>query len=107
MSFEKLLARSYAPLNFITIHGYPNLLPATSKWLDFLPRLDGNGDSAKQHLEDFYTFAENFELQHEDMMMKIFFKDLVWGCQRIPIPLCLEEGGIDSMSTFETIFMNS
>jgi hypothetical protein len=42
MSFEKLLARSYAPLNFITIHGYPNLLPATSKWLDFLPRLDGN-----------------------------------------------------------------
>jgi hypothetical protein len=40
-------------------------------------------------------------------MMKIFFKHLVWGCQRIPTPLCLEEGGIDSMPTFKTIPKNS
>lgn len=38
---------------------------AMSKWIDFLPRLNGNGSSAK-HLQDFYMFAKYFDLEHGD-----------------------------------------
>ena len=58
-------------------------MPTPAKWLSFLPEFGGSGGSAKQHFEYFYTIAKTFDLQHQDVVMKNFVKNLEWRCERI------------------------
>ena len=64
-------------MDFIAIYGYPNLLLAPSKWISLIYRFNGSECFTKKHLEYLCTFVDNFDLQLEDVAMKIFSKPCV------------------------------
>jgi hypothetical protein len=34
---EKIIARRFAPFNFSTISGFPNVVPSLNEWGDYFP----------------------------------------------------------------------
>ena len=66
---ERILIARYAPLNF------PNPLSAmpTRYYLKYMPKFIGEGDfTAEEHLEAFYSYAENINIQQEDVWTRVF-----------------------------------
>ena len=55
----------------LILHAYP------PNFIDYLPLFNG-GDhvAAKKHLEAFEIFIDNFQIMHEDVVMRIFRKYL-------------------------------
>jgi len=70
---EDILAQWFAPLNFLVVLGFPNLVPPTV-------RMDGltsyfqirPGDNSSQHLITFDQCMDQIDIQHEDVLMKMF-----------------------------------
>ena len=66
---ERILVARYAPLNF------PNPLSAMpiGDYLKYMPNFTREGDcTAKEHLEEFYSYAENINIEQEDVWTRVF-----------------------------------
>ena len=50
MAMEDILARRFAPLNFLAIVGYPHHVPQIDEWKDLLPIFyEGGNDNPVEH----------------------------------------------------------
>ena len=70
---ERLLVARYAPLNL------PNPLSAmpTGDYLKYMTKFIGEGDfTAEEHLETFYSYAENIHIEQEDVWNRVFVQCL-------------------------------
>jgi hypothetical protein len=45
--------------------------------MKYLPRFDNEGDNiAEEHLTTFYSFADNFQVDYDDVWIRIFAQSL-------------------------------
>jgi hypothetical protein len=70
---DTIVAARYAPL----ILPHPmNPLPA-GDYLKYMPKFTGEGDvTAEEHLAAFYSYADNLNIENEDVWMRVFFQIL-------------------------------
>ena len=70
---ERILVARYAPLNL------PNPLSAmpTGDYLKYMPKFTWEGDfTDEEHLEAFYNYAENINIEQEDVWTRVFVQSL-------------------------------
>ena len=70
---ERILVARYAPLNL------PNPLSAmpTGDYLKYMPKFTWEGYFiAEEHLEAFYSYAENINIEQEDVWTRVFMQSL-------------------------------
>ena len=70
---ERILIARYAPLIL------PNPLAAmpTGDYLKYMPKFTGEGDfTAEEHIEAFYSYAENINIEQEDVWTRVFVQSL-------------------------------
>jgi hypothetical protein len=49
----------------------------TGDYMKYLPRFNGEGDiTDEEHLAYFYSFADNFNIDHSDVWMRVFVQSL-------------------------------
>jgi uncharacterized small protein (DUF1192 family) len=70
---DAIVAARYAPL----ILPHPlNPLPA-GDYLKYMPKFSGEGDiTAEEHLAAFYSYADNLNIESEDVWMRVFVQSL-------------------------------
>jgi hypothetical protein len=70
---DSIFAARYAPL----ILPHPmNPLPA-GDYLKYMPKFTGEGDiTAEEHLAAFYSYADNLNIENEDVWMRVFVQSL-------------------------------
>jgi ribonuclease HI len=70
---DAIVAARYAPL----ILPQPlNPLPA-GDYLKYMPKFSGEGDvTAEEHLAAFYSYADNLNIENEDVWMRVFIQSL-------------------------------
>jgi ribonuclease HI len=70
---DAIVAARYAPL----ILPHPmNPLPA-GDYLKYMPKFTGEGDiTAEEHLAAFYSYADNLNIESEDVWMRVFIQSL-------------------------------
>jgi hypothetical protein len=74
---EEILARRFAPFNFSAIPGFPNVVPSMDEWGDYLPRFrEREEDNPAQHLSEFHELMHQWEIHHEDVLLKMFMFSL-------------------------------
>jgi hypothetical protein len=74
---EKILARRFAPFNFSAIPGFPNVVPSPNEWGDYLPIFGKcEEDDPAQHLSEFHELMRQWEIHHEDVLLKMFMFSL-------------------------------
>jgi hypothetical protein len=74
---EKILARRFAPFNFSAIPGFPNVVPSMDEWGDYLPIFGKcEEDNPAQHLSEFHELMRQWEIHHEDVLLKMFMFSL-------------------------------
>jgi hypothetical protein len=74
---EKILARRFAPFNFSAIPGFPNVVPSLDEWGDYLPIFGKcEEDNPAQHLSEFHELMHQWEIHHEDVLLKMFMFSL-------------------------------
>jgi hypothetical protein len=74
---EKILARRFAPFNFSAIPGFPNVVPSPNEWGDYLPIFGKREDeNPAQHLSEFHELMHQWEIHHEDVLLKMFMFSL-------------------------------
>jgi hypothetical protein len=74
---EKILARRFAPFNFSAIPGFPNVVPSLDEWGDYLPIFRScEEDNPTQHLIEFHELMHQWEIHHEDVLLKMFMFSL-------------------------------
>jgi len=66
----------YASLDFTPIPSYPNPLSSGHLWHEHLLKFQGHGVPSAQHLRDFNEFANHFNINHDDVLMKVFLMTL-------------------------------
>ena len=66
---DAIIAERYAPL----ILTQPmNALPA-GDYLKYMPNFSGEGEvTTEENLADFYAYADNLNIEHEDVCMRVF-----------------------------------
>ena len=70
---ERILVARYAPLVFLN----PLTAMPTRDYLKYMPKFTGEGDfAAKEHLEAFYSYAENINIEQEDVWTIVFVQSL-------------------------------
>jgi hypothetical protein len=70
---DVIIAARYAPLVL------PQVLYAflAGDYMKYLPRFNGEGEvTAEEHLTYFYSFADNFNVEHTDVWMRLFVQSL-------------------------------
>ena len=70
---ERILVSRYAPLIL------PNPLAAMPTWdyLKYMPKFIGEGDfTTEEHLEAFYSYARNINIEQEDVWTRVFVQSL-------------------------------
>ena len=70
---ERIVVARYAPLIF------PNPLVAmpTGDYLKYMPNFTREGDfTAEEHLEEFYSYAKNINIEQEDVWTRFFVQSL-------------------------------
>ena len=70
---DSIVTARYAPL----IQPHPmNPLP-TGDYLKYMPKFTGEGDiTAEEHLAAFYSYADNLNIENEDVWMRVFIQSL-------------------------------
>jgi hypothetical protein len=70
---DAIVAARYAPL--VLPHPVNPLL--TGDYLKYMPKFTGEGDAtAKEHLAAFYSYADNLNIENEDVWMRVFVQIL-------------------------------
>jgi hypothetical protein len=54
---------------------YPNKAP--SGWISHVPRFHGENHLAIQHIASFMDYASEINIDHEDVIMKLFYHSLI------------------------------
>jgi len=73
MVIPAFLENKFAPLDFSSIAGYPNLVPSICEWYIYWPSFSGNIDRISyHHVEDFHECVEQLGISFEYVKM-IFF----------------------------------
>jgi hypothetical protein len=71
-AMEDILARRFAPLIFLVVPSFTNLVPLPSEWMDYLPIFkEEKEDNPTQHLVTFYQCMDQLGILHKDVLMKI------------------------------------
>ena len=66
---ERILVARYAPVNFPN----PLLAMPTGDYLKYIPKFTGEGYfTAEEHLEAFYIYVENINIEQEDVWTRVF-----------------------------------
>jgi len=100
---EKILARRFAPFNFSAIPGFPNVVPSLDEWGDYLPIFGkGEEDNPAQHLIEFHELMHQWEIHHEDVLLKMFMFSLVGDARKWYHSL--PPATISSLSDFHAAF---
>ena len=78
-SIEKICkyisTKRYMPLNFNGIHGFPN--PMLYNLRKYFPKFNGKHDNlGSHHVQMFNDLIGDYEIDHEDMHMKLFVQTL-------------------------------
>jgi hypothetical protein len=74
---EAILARTFAPLNFLVVPSFENLMPLPLLWMDYLPVFkEEKEDNPSQHLVTFHQCMDQLGILHEDVLMKMFMYSL-------------------------------
>jgi uncharacterized small protein (DUF1192 family) len=70
---DAIVAARYAPL----VLPHPmNPLP-TGDYLKYMPKFSGEGDiTTEEHLASFYSYADNLNIENEDVWMRVFVQSL-------------------------------
>jgi hypothetical protein len=70
---DSIVAARYAPL----VLPHPmNPLPA-GDYLKYMPKFSGEGDiTAEEHLDSFYSYEDNLNIDYEDVWMRVFVQSL-------------------------------
>jgi hypothetical protein len=67
---------TFDPLSFAEFSDYPHDLPA-HKWLKSIPLFAGqSGESVEEHLDKCLQVVSDFEVEHEDVVMRMFVSPL-------------------------------
>ena len=74
---ERILARKFAPFSFSDVLGFPNVVPTSNEWNDEFPIFrEHKEDNPAQHLIEFHERMHQWEIHHEDVLMKMFMYSL-------------------------------
>jgi hypothetical protein len=69
---------SFYPLSFDAFIDYPHKLPAR-KWLKWIPLFSGRlGELFNDHFDKFLQVVWDFNVEHEDVVMRMFVSTLEW-----------------------------
>jgi hypothetical protein len=70
---DQIVVARYAPLILPQVmYAFP-----PNDYMRYLPRFNGDGSvAAKEHLSLFYSFADNFNVEHVDVWMRLFVQNL-------------------------------
>jgi hypothetical protein len=100
---EKILARRFAPFNFSAIPGFPNVVPSLDEWGDYLPIFRScEEDNPAQHLGEFHELMYQWEIHHEDVLLKMFMFSLAGDAREWYHSL--PPASISSLSEFHAAF---
>jgi hypothetical protein len=70
-------ARRFSPFNFSVVPGFPNVVPTPNEWVDYFPIFrEHKEDNPAQHLHEFHELMLQWEIHHEDVLMKMFMFSL-------------------------------
>ena len=71
------MARRFSPFNFSVVPGFPNVVPTVDELVDFLPIFkEHKDDSPAKHLYEFHGLMHEWEIHHEDVLLKMFMFSL-------------------------------
>jgi hypothetical protein len=102
-AFAALLARRFAPLDFSTVPGFPHPVPSIDIWGDHLPRFaEKKGDNPSDHLIRFHQCMIQLDINHEDVLMKMFVFSLEGDAREWY--RSLPPSSISSLKEFHTVF---
>jgi hypothetical protein len=74
---DKILAQRFAPFNFSAIPGFPNVVPTIDEWVDFFPIYkEHKDDNPAQHPCEFHELMHQWEIHHDDVLLKMFMLSL-------------------------------
>jgi hypothetical protein len=70
---DEIVAARYAPLVLPQVmFSFP-----PNDYMKYLPKFNGNGAvTAEEHLSSFYSFADNFNVEHAGVWMRLFVQSL-------------------------------
>jgi len=70
---ERIIAARYGPLVLST---HLNAMP-TGEYHNYMPKFTRTeGVTTKEHLESFYSYADNLDISEDDVWMRVFFQSL-------------------------------
>jgi hypothetical protein len=102
-AFAALLAQRFAPLDFSTVPGFPHPVPSIDIWGDHLPRFaEKKGDNPSDHLIRFHQCMIQLDINHEDVLMKMFVFSLEGDAREWY--RYLPPSSISSLKKFHTVF---
>jgi hypothetical protein len=74
---EKIMARRFDPFNFSVFFGFPIVVPIVDEWGDYLSIFTKcKEDNPDRHLHEFHELMHQWEIHHEDVLMKMFLLSL-------------------------------
>ena len=69
-------------------------------FFEYIPRFSGEDHiSAEKHLEAFHNFIDNFEIVHEDVVLRLFSKSLVGD-----VALCFKNIEVGSIGSWDELY---
>jgi hypothetical protein len=69
------VCQSVCPFRFLGYSWYPNKAPP--RWTEHLPRFHGDTHLAAHHVASFMDYISKLNVEHEDVMMRMFSHSLV------------------------------
>ena len=80
---EKILSSRFTPFIFSIILGFPNVVPSMDEWGDYLPIFrEREEDNPTQHLWEFHELMHQWDIHHEDVLLKMFMFSLAGDAHR-------------------------
>ena len=74
---NKILAQRFSPFILFFVPSFLNVVPTVDQWDDFLPTFrEHRDDNPSEHLHEFHELMHQWEIHHEDVLMKMFMFSL-------------------------------
>ena len=100
---DKILAQRFAPFNFFVVPGFPNVVPTVDEWGDYVPIFRGHvEENPSQYLHEFHELMHQWQIQHEDVLLKMFMFSLAGDARKWYHSL--PPASISSLSEFHAAF---